>query len=253
MPKIQRKSESVLTYREINLLECERLVKEHHYSHRLPSAVKLCYGDVETGPPRVLHACCLMSIATGRWEEPLWELTRLVRLPAYSSPLTKLVSKALGYIRQHSLVDLIVSFADAEEDHHGGIYQSCSWVYDGIRSDRLDGFNIEGEFVPARTCNATYGTSSVTGLKAKLSGKTVEPHFDSGKHCYWKAISRTGMQKAIRLGLRSQGYPKPMLSGGSQVNCIVDAQQRKGIIEMPGINAPKSEVVVVRMDTSNEL
>lgn len=251
--KVEAVVDKVAGYRAISLLECTALVKTHHYSHRLPSAVKLVYGDVELGPPRVLHACCLFSIATGRWEEPLWELTRLVRLPEYSKPLTKLVSKALGHIRQHSLVDLIVSFADAEEDHHGGIYQSCSWVYDGIRSERLDGFNIDGEFVPARTCNALYGTSSVEMLKKKLADKQVEPHFDSGKHCYWKALNKEGMQKAIRLGLRSRAYPKPMLDGETQVNYAVDLNQRKGIIDMPGINSPVLSTKVVKVDTSNEL
>jgi hypothetical protein len=164
-----------------------------------------------------------------------------------------LVGKALGHIRQHSLIDLIVSFADAEEDHHGGIYQASSWVYDGVRSDRLDGFNIDGEFVPARTCNALYGTSSVEGLKEKLAPKSVEPHFDSGKHCYWKALNKHGMQKAIRMGLRSRAYPKPMLFGETEVNYAVDNQQRKGIIDLPGVTSQVAKPAPIRVDTSNEL
>lgn len=251
MPKLVTKVEPV--YRDVTLLDCEPLIKKFHYSHRVPSAVKLCYAEMIVGPPRKVLACCTFSIATGRWEEELWELTRLVCVPTYTQPLTRLISKALGHIRQHRLMDLLVSFADAQEDHHGGIYQACSWVYDGMRGDRLDGFNIDGEFVPARTCNALYGTSSEVELPKKLKGKTVEPHYDSGKHCYWKALSKEGMRKALRMGLKSQPYPKPMLSDGTQTNYAVDEQQRKGLVKLPGITAPKIKANVVKVDVSNEL
>lgn len=237
------------------------LVLTHHYSQRLPSAVTLVYGDIDYGPPRVVHACAMFSMATGRWPEPLWELTRLVRLPDYSLPLTKLIAKALGHVRENKLVDLIVSFADFEEDHHGGIYQASSWLYDGMRSDRLDGFNIDGVFVPARTCNAVYGTSSETDLPSLLSkdGKTCEPHYDQGKHCYWKAISKEGMRKALRLGLQSKAYPKPMLdAGGTREGNTVQlpSHMRKGKVTLPSSNgegrATRAEVVDVGDDVMEE-
>ena len=31
--------------------------------------------------------------------------------------------------------------------------------------------------------------------------KSIEPHFDDGKHLYWKALGRNGERKAQRLGL----------------------------------------------------
>jgi hypothetical protein len=31
--------------------------------------------------------------------------------------------------------------------------------------------------------------------------KTIEPHFDEGKHCYWLALGTKGEAKARRLGL----------------------------------------------------
>lgn len=212
---------------------CEGLISTHHYSHRMPSAVQLCFGDVDYGPPKVVKACVMFSNATGRWEEPLWELTRLVRLPEYDTPLTKLISKSLGHIRQHRLESLLISFADGEEDHHGGIYQACSWLYAGMRGERLDGFNIDGKFTPARTCNATYGTSSEEGLKAKLPNQVVESHFDLGKHLYWKALTKDGLKKAIRLGLSSKPYPRPMLAADRAENKFMEAGHRgKGVVDM---------------------
>lgn len=230
MPKFKFKE---IDIRQITLTSCEELVLKYHYSKRMPSAVKLCVGEVDYGPPRKTLSCCIFSLATGRWPEELWELTRLVRLPSHTTPMTKVISKGIGIIRQTKEIDLVVSFADAEEDHHGGVYQASSWVYDGLRSDRLDGFNIDGQFVPARTCNALHGTSSVEGLKKKLPGSVVEPHFDSGKHCYWKAISKEGMQKAVRLGLQSRSYPKPMLMNDAPANLAIVPIMRKGVIQVP--------------------
>lgn len=201
----------------------------------MPASVVLSYGLVEYGPPRKTLACCLFSTPTGRWEiqRNIWELARLVRLPSYKIPLTQLIAKALGYIRKEKLAELLISFADAEEDHHGGIYQACSWIYHGMRGKRLDGINIDGQFVPARTCNARYGTSSPIILKGQLKADIV-PHFDSGKHCYWKALTKKGMQLALRLGFHSKAYPKPMLYDKSIAkNYAIDQQQRKGVIKLP--------------------
>lgn len=250
MPKVLTEGEKPKDkIRQISLTACKDIITKEHYSHRLPSAVKLCFGEVDYGPPRRTLACCVFSLATGRWPEEVWELTRLVRLAEYEVPLTKIVSRCLGQIRQTKEIDLVLSFADAEEDHHGGVYQACSWVYDGIRSDRLDGFNIDGQFTPARTCNANHGTSSVEGLKRVLPDCVIEPHFDSGKHCYWKALSKEGMAKAIRLGLRSRPYPKPMLANGSERNLLVAPQLRKGVIQLPQSNTISHEVVVVPLSS----
>lgn len=237
-------------YRELSLAHCKEMIKTHHYSNRLPATVKLCYGHFQYSPERQLGACCVFSAATGRWEaNNLWELTRLVRLPGYESPLTKLIGKAVGLIRQKKATELIVSFADLEEDHHGGIYQACSWVYDGITETRLDGFNIDGEFVPARTCNQRYKTSSVKSLQAILKGRSVEPHFDQGKHLYWKALSKEGMKMAMSLGLKSQPYPKPMLQSGVALNVpTIDPQLRKGKIVLPSNSSGSKAIPSVALD-----
>lgn len=201
-------------YRKIPHCMCKYLVETHHYSNRMPSSVQLCYGIVHNGPPKTVLACCIFSSATGRWDFPVWELTRLVRIPQLKTPISKLVSKAIGEIRAKRKIDLVISFADSSEDHHGGIYQACSWIYSGMRSDRLDGFLVDGEFVPARTCNARWGTSSEIELPKVLSDKIVEPRYDGGKHLYWKPISKVGIQKALSMGLRSLSYPKPILVNG---------------------------------------
>jgi hypothetical protein len=220
----------VSAYREVTLRECTSLILRDHYSHKLPKNVKLTFADLQHSP-RLPLACCTFSGPTGPFENAtgILELSRLVRTPTYDKPLTRLVSKAMGWIRGKKSADLLLSLADIEEDHHGGIYQACSWVYGGTRDERLDGFNIGGQFVPARTCNHRYGTSSVEAM-TKLGGV---PHFDAGKHLYWKALTKAGMQQAINMGLRSFPYPKPMLLGRENNTDLKATHNRKGVIELP--------------------
>lgn len=243
-------------FREIDGRACRELVESCHYSKRMPSVVKFCLADVDYGPPRRLFACCMFSNAIGRWEIPdLWELSRLVRMPGYDVPMTKLIAEALAKIRKSKATDLIVSFADAEEDHHGGVYQAASWIYDGMRHARLDGFNVDGVFVPARTCVAKWGTSSEVDLPKRLPNKAVEPHFDLGKHCYWKALTKEGMRKAVRCGLSSRPYPKPMLAesfsgNGSDRNYGVAGHLRKGVVDL---RAQEKAPIPMRLDIGADL
>lgn len=226
---------SDIHFGEVSLSSCTSLVQTQHYLQRVPGAVKLCYAASHASPFKIL-ACCIFSQLTGRLVvEEAWEVTRLVRLPECGAPLTRLLGKAVGYLRgNHKEVTLLLSFADSEEGHHGGVYQACSWVYDGMREERLDGFNIDGVFVAARTCNSTYGTSSVEGLQRKLKGRRVVPHYDSGKHCYWKALSKNGMHKAVEIGLRSAYYPKPLIERGGTLPPTNG--QRKGKVVLPSRN-----------------
>ena len=135
------------------------------------------------------------------------ELIRLVRTPECDAPLSGLVSETTRWVRRLKVCDLVVSFADATVGHHGGIYQAASWIYHGQRERRMDGVVIGGKFVPGRMANNAYGTRS----PAKLNERGIDavPHYDDGKHLYWRALNRSGRQKAKRLGLLSMPYPKP--------------------------------------------
>lgn len=60
---------------------------------------------------------------------------------------------------------------------------------------------IDGVFYPGRTCNSLFGTRSAEKLIKRFPHKSIQPHFDKGKHCYWFPINRDGEKKAQRLGL----------------------------------------------------
>jgi hypothetical protein len=187
------------------------LVRDFHYSGRMPGQIEHCYAARLPGglfdDYGEITAAIVFSIPWG-WSEDVLELSRLVRLPDHDEPLTRLIAFACGWLKRHGWC-LLVSFADWAQKHHGGIYQASGWRYGGMRKPRMDGLNINGKFTPARTCTNAYGTNSPDRLRAILPDKEIEPHYDEGKHLYWRALNVAGKTRAKRLGLRSLPFPKP--------------------------------------------
>jgi hypothetical protein len=188
------------------------LIKAHHYSRRMPKNIQHVYvirragglfGD--RGEP---IAAAIFSLPPTRWSEEVTELSRLVRHPDCAIPLSKLLAFSCHWLKLAKR-PLLVSFADRTQGHHGGIYQAAGWLYDGCRDRRMDGLVINGWFMPGRTCNHTFGTRSPAKVRELRPADLIEPHYDEGKHLYWKPLMVAGKTRAKRLGLRDVPYPKP--------------------------------------------
>lgn len=188
--------------------DVEAMIVENHYSHRVykrMSTVVAALALVDNTPVAALT----ISRPSTRWAHPVHELTRLVRTEHGSQNLVGLISESCKEARKQG-VDLLVSYADYTQGHHGGVYQAASWNYHGMRKPRVDGFNINGVFVPNRSVSHKYGTQSVPKLRDM--GLTVEKHYDLGKWLYWKPLSKTGKSNAQLLGFQTNPYPKPSRS-----------------------------------------
>ena len=186
------------------------LVMRHHYSRRAPANVQ-CVGTLHEsgglfGDYGCAVAACIFSIPPTRWNYEVWELSRLVS-DKPGRQLSRLIALTCKGAQKKG-ADLLVSFADKTHQHHGGVYQASSWRYNGARDARIDGVLINGEFIPGRTCNSIYGTQSASKL-SNILRKEVLPHYDNGKHLYWRALTKKGAWKARMLGLKSLPYPKP--------------------------------------------
>lgn len=188
------------------------LVRDFHYSKRMPSNIQRCYVALGEGglfgDRGDVLAAIIFSIPPTRWAEDVLELSRLVRAPTFDRPLTQLISFGVSRLRR-AKVPLVVSFADQTQGHHGGIYQAAGWHYDGQRERRMDGLFVNGTFIPGRSCNSRWGTRSPSKLQEKLPAASIEAHYDEGKRLYWVAPTIAGRSKARRLGLKSKPYPKP--------------------------------------------
>lgn len=196
--------------------DAEMLIKAFHYSRRVPANVQCVVTQHRAGGlfghNGEAVAACLFSIPPTRWSEDVWELSRLVRDDAFEAHLTPLLAFAVKWIRKTGKIDLLVSFADRTQGHHGGIYQAANWFYAGQRERQIDGVLLDGVFIPGRSCNSRWGTRSPEKLTS-IVGRPVAPHWDEGKHLYWMPLFKSGDHKARRLELPKLPYPKPSAAG----------------------------------------
>ena len=197
--------------------EARDLVEAFHYSGRWPGNVQ-CVGTWhepgglfgDSGP---IVAACVFSIPPTRWSESVLELSRLCRRDDVRPALSGLISATANWVKKKQAADLLVSFADATQSHHGGIYQACSWDYDGKRDRCMDGLIVNGEFVAGRSANSRWGTRSPARLAERIGAHhEIIPHYDAGKYLYWRALTKEGRRRAARLGLNSIAYPKPRVA-----------------------------------------
>jgi len=194
------------------------LVSQFHYSRRMPSNIQHCYafrvGGGLFGDTGQVVGAAVFTIPPTRWSEEVIELARLVRHPDHEIPLSKLLSFSCHWLKKGGH-HLAVSFADWTQKHHGGVYQASGWSYAGKRDRTMDGIIIDGIFKPGRSCNSQFGTRSPEKLREKFPSKEILPHYDDGKHLYWKALSVAGKTRAKRLRLGSLNYPKPIAASPS--------------------------------------
>lgn len=179
------------------------LVEKYHYSGRVPSNVQFV-GSLHKpgglfGDAGEIVAAAFFSIPPTRWADHVLELSRLVRADE-QVPLSHLISASCASLKKRG-ERLLVSFADRTQGHHGGVYKACSWLYAGCRERRMDGVIYQGKFVPGRSANSRWGTRSPKRLAER--GILVEPHYDEGKHLYFKPLGVAGKTRAKRLGLVS--------------------------------------------------
>ena len=213
------------------------LVLKYHYSgrcHENPTLVgSLHLGGGLYGDKGELVACCMFSQSNNNtWalkKVDLIELVRLCRKEEIQVPLSWLVSRTVKAIKQTGRFDIAISYADATQDHHGGIYQACSWNFHTYRKPKEDGLIIDGKFVPKRSVSSRYGTYRRDKLGEmfdkviedpgvlKFAGekpvtKTIEwgSHVDKGKYMYWIPLNKNGKKIAKRvLNFECNEYPKP--------------------------------------------
>jgi hypothetical protein len=148
--------------------EAAKYAVEHwHYSAVLPAGKTVFVGAWELG---TFVGCVVFSRGAnnhigspyGLTQTEVCELTR-VALTKHQSSVTRIIAIAIRFLRTHCPgVRLIVSYADPEQGHHGGIYQGGGWVYCGT-SQAQQGVIFNGKIMHKRTANSLFGT--IKGMK----------------------------------------------------------------------------------------
>jgi hypothetical protein len=127
------------------------VIREKHYTHSVPSGKShyvLC-GE----------AIVVWSIPANKnlarfvlgWQGNVWELSRLWAPDGHEKNLlTRAISVAVNVIRRLENPDALVSYADPNVGHQGGVYRAASWIYHGKSEEVRTYVGVDGRTVARR-------------------------------------------------------------------------------------------------------
>jgi hypothetical protein len=181
-----------------------------HYSQCLPVGKLVKVGAWENGK---FIGCVIFGRGAnhnmlkpfGLTQDQGCELVR-VALKSHKTPVSRILSIAIKFLKQKCPeLRLVVSYADADQNHHGGIYQATNWIYDGLKNQNTMGaFIVKGKKMHPKSVHSK-------GVKQTLSEvkKHLDPNatifYTQGKHRYLMPLDQT---MRARLQPLAQPYPK---------------------------------------------
>lgn len=128
------------------------------------------------------------------------ELTRIA-LTKHKSPVSRILSIAIRFLKIKSPgLRLIVSFADPEQNHHGGIYQATNWVYSGRSNPTITYQDRNGRKWHARNVGVDLRKNAIQVLRKDCIAIKVD-----GKHRYLMPLDEEMKDRIQKL---SKPYPK---------------------------------------------
>lgn len=137
-------------------------VEKWHYSGRMPAGKLVKVGVWEN---KIFIGCVIFSRGAnntlgspyGLKQTECCELTRIA-LHQHQTPVSRIAAIAIKMLLKTSPhLRLIISFADPEQSHVGGIYQAGNWVYIG-NTHSADEYVVYGKRMHGRSMRALYDT-----------------------------------------------------------------------------------------------
>lgn len=137
--------------------------------------------------------------------EQCCELTRIA-LNKHINPVSRIIKIAIKFLlKRSSALQLIVSYADPDNGHHGGVYQATNWVYVGTTSKDFKYIDKKGKSWHSRQVSSS-GIKKQYGEYRKCTKisdcKKIQI---PGKHKYLFPLTPEMREKILPL---SKPYPK---------------------------------------------
>lgn len=147
-------------------------VENWHYSKSMPAGKLARIGVYEDDDFKGvvifgLGANNHLGMPFGLKMSQVFELVRIA-LKAHKTEVSRIVKISLTMIKKaFPKARIILSYADENYGHLGGIYKAGNWIYTGpFASER--GVMLNGKLKHRRTINQVYGTSDVKFLRSRL-------------------------------------------------------------------------------------
>ena len=176
-------------------LVAKRVIETFHYTHSVPSGKShyVKFGD----------ALMVWSIPANKniaafvlWDgAKVWELARLYAPDGHQKNLLTMAIKAgIALIKRLEHPDALVSYADPNVAHLGGVYRAASWVYLGQCSESRNYIDGGGRVFPRRAFHS--GKNSMT--KKQIEGLGYTELKLPGKHRFAKPLSKRASSVVFR-------------------------------------------------------
>ena len=227
---------SRIDVRRISRDVAKKFVEKNHYSHKL-SLCRIAYGVFykedddskffKDEKKEKLIGCIVYSQPAGRSASEsispsikkgeALELIRLCCLEGYGKNLESyVIGQSFKLLKKDfPKIKALISYADPEQNHRGGIYISTNWYYQGCGSVGLmPNYSLSltknpYNWMHSRTCSERFGSHNVEHLK-NVIGHTFYRKMETQKHRYFYLICDKKTKKQILKTLvhKTQEYPK---------------------------------------------
>ena len=212
--------------------EAAKYAVEHwHYSKKMPKARLVKIGVWEDG--QFIGAVVFGGGANADLGAPYgltqFETAELVRvaLKEHKNTVSKIVSYSIKMIKKEfSKLRLLVSFADPEHNHAGGIYQAMNWIYIGM-TEPADEYIFNGERRHGRGLRMTLASYNLQGKNTLERAKQLDPNAKtlkgSSKYRYLFPLD-----DAMRKQIEPLRKPYPKRESGEIDNAVQSNAQTGG-------------------------
>lgn len=171
----------------LDLSRAKTLISQHHYTRSIPSGKSHFIGHrsaiIVWSVPA--NKNCASFLLPGIVSPRVWELSRLWAPDGHEpNLLTAAIRQAVRLIVRLEKPDALVSYADPNAGHHGGVYRAASWRYHG-QSDESRVYERDGVLYPRRA----FHSGSTFKLKCELESEGFRELKAAGKHRFVRPIS----------------------------------------------------------------
>lgn len=168
------------------------MIRERHYTRTVPSG--------KSHYIRFKDAIVVWSLPANKniakfllnWQGNVWELSRLWA-PNGHEPnlLTQAISAAVKELQRLETPDALVSYADPNAGHKGGVYRAASWIYTGASSEARAYRGPNGEIVARRAFHSGKKCLTKKEIEARGYCQLNLP----GKHRFVRVLTRRGWSR----------------------------------------------------------
>ncbi len=168
-------------------ISAEKTIQMFHYTHSVPSGKSHYVKFDDTIVVWSIPANKNIARFVLGWPGNVWELSRLWAPDGHTpNLLTQAISAAISVIRRLEHPDALISYADPNAGHKGGVYRAASWYYHGKSEETRVYLSSDGIMIARRA----FHSGKISLKKAQIEALGYVELKLPGKERFVKLLSK---------------------------------------------------------------